>query len=451
MSRKRLNRAELAHYLNPTADLDAEDPRAHRSTKAERRAARHDTHAEPVADTSLVHLSGELPVRVASEKGVPLSVWAPSLETSAWKQLQQVAQLPFLHPKGLAIMPDVHVGHGACVGSVLPMRGALVPSSIGVDVGCGMCAVQLDLRADQLPDTLRGVRQAIEDTVPLGMAAHDEVVAPEVWAPLHTRYQGLLQRHRQVFKRQAGQQLGTLGGGNHFIEVCLDETQQVWVMLHSGSRGVGGQIGQHFIAQAVAWCDREGLHLPNRQLGYLLEGTDLFDDYCQAMLWAQDYARANRQVMLDLTLHAVARALGRRVAITGEAVQCHHNYVARERHFGEDLWITRKGAIRAGVGEWGIIPGSMGAESFIVRGKGSADSYCSCSHGAGRLMSRQAARQRFSTKDLRRQTDGVECRKDSGVIDEAPGAYKSIRDVMTQQRDLVDIVHTLKQIVCVKG
>lgn len=451
MSRKRLNRAELAHFLDPHADMDADDPRAHRSTKAERRAARPSSPSAPPEETSLIHLQGPLPVFTQPATGAPIRAWTNTIETSAWKQLQQVAQLPFLHPKGLAIMPDVHVGHGACVGSVLPLRGALVPSTIGVDVGCGMCAVRLDFTADQLPDTLRAVRLAIEEAVPLGMAAHDEVVAPDVWAPLHERYRAILQRHPKTFKRQAGQQLGTLGGGNHFIEVCLDEHQQVWVMLHSGSRGVGGQIGQHFIEQAAAWCDREGLKTPNRQLGYLLEGTALFDDYAQAMLWAQDYARANRQVMLDLTLRALAKALGRRLTVTGEAVQCHHNYVAREHHFGEDLWVTRKGAIRAGVGEWGIIPGSMGAESFIVRGKGMADSYCSCSHGAGRAMSRQAAKQRFSSADLRRQTEGVECRKDSGVIDEAPGAYKPIREVMAQQRDLVDVVHVLRQVVCVKG
>lgn len=450
---KRLDRAQLARYLQSHDAIDPEDPRFMPRTpkskprRGEKTPATQDT---PVPGSPLRHLSGQLPSVHTEGEGVPVRVWASELEEAAWSQLQAVARLPFLHPKGLAVMPDVHVGKGACVGSVLPMRGALVPSAVGVDIGCGMCAVRLDLRAQDLPDTLKALRSAIEAAVPVGHAQHTDLPRADVWTPLQTRYQALLRTTPQLFKRHAGLQLGTLGGGNHFIEVCLDEQQQVWVMLHSGSRGVGSQIGQHFIGQAHRWCEREGL-LPRHGLGYLLEGTALFDGYREAMLWAQDYARANRQVMLDLTLQAISHTLRRPLTIVGEAIQCHHNYVARERHFGEDIWVTRKGAIRAGRGEWGIIPGSMGTESFIVRGKGQPDSYCSCSHGAGRRMSRQAARNTFSTQDLRRQTQGVECRKDRDIVDEAPGAYKPIRDVMAQQQDLVEVVHTLRQVVCVKG
>lgn len=450
----RLNRAQLAHYLRADASLDPDDPRAHASTPRhakDRKRERGHTDSEPAGESPLIALGDSLPVTREVEGGVPVKIWANAIEASAWAQIAQVAQLPFLHPKGLALMPDVHVGHGACVGSVLPMRGALVPSSVGVDIGCGMCAVRLDLRAEDLPDSLKNVRAKIEERVPVGMDAHRELVSPERWAALQVGYRELLGRYPRIHKRDAGLQLGTLGGGNHFIEVCLDETGQVWVMLHSGSRGVGGQIGQHFIERAAQWCDQEGLATVNRRLGFLPEGAPLFEGYREAVLWAQEYARINRQVMLEQTLVGLAQALGRRLTVTEEAINCHHNYVARERHFGEDLWITRKGAIHAGKGVYGIIPGSMGAESFIVRGKGSEEAYCSCSHGAGRRMSRQAARSRFTTQDLRRQTQGVECRKDKGVIDEAPESYKPIREVMAQQQDLVDVVHTLRQVVCIKG
>lgn len=458
MSSNRLNRAQVAHYLQLHDDdaLDPEDPRNHpRLHPKQGKRERAVSGSEPLIPSPLIHLHDTdkhtYPAIRSVEGGVPVNIWADAIEASAWAQIGQVARLPFLHPKGLSLMPDVHVGHGACVGSVLPMRGAMVPAAVGVDIGCGMAAVRLDLHASDLPDSLKGVRVAIEAAVPLGQAAHQDIADTDLWGPLHERYKDLLVRHRKVFKRQAGQQLGTLGGGNHFIEVCLDEAQRVWVMLHSGSRGAGGLIGQHFIEQAAQWCDQEGLLMVNRHLGFLPEGTPLFEDYKQAVLWGQDYAKANRQVMLRLTLDAMSSALGRRLQVTDEAIHCHHNYVSHERHFGEDLWITRKGAIRAEAGMLGIIPGSMGAESFIVRGKGNEAAYHSCSHGAGRQMSRAGARAQFTTKDLRRQTEGVECRKDKAVIDEAPGAYKPIREVMAQQRDLVDIVHTLRQIVCVKG
>ena len=386
--------------------------------------------------------------------GVPVLGWVHPLEGAAWRQIERVARLPFLFPKGLALMPDAHVGNGACVGSVLPMRGALVPSAVGVDLGCGMMAVRLDLRAGQLPDHLKPMRRAIEAAVPLGSGGAHGVVSPRAaaaWEPLRTGYERISTRNPGLVKRKVEHQLGTLGAGNHFIEVCLDEGANVWVVLHSGSRGIGALIGQRFIDRARRRAVAEGLILPEANLGWFDEGSPDFEAYHEAMMWAQDYAMANRQVMMGLTLDAVAATLGRSVRVTGEAINCHHNYVARETHFGEDLWVTRKGAIRAGVGEWGIVPGSMGAESFIVRGRGAAEAYCSCAHGAGRAMSRTAARERFTAHDLKRQTSGVECKKDRSLVDEAPGAYKPIREVMAQQKDLVEVVHTLRQVVCVKG
>lgn len=455
MSAKRLNRAEIARVLARDT-MDQADPRFDppaRLPKHERKAQRMERRGAALALPTVAFASSEpLPQVLPVADGVPVRAWTNELKAGAWAQIQHVAQLPFLHPKGLALMPDVHVGNGACVGSVLPMRGALVPSACGVDLGCGMVAVRLDLQASDLPDSLRAVRLAIEAAVPVGTSGqHDEVQAPEVWAGLLARYTPLVSKHKAIYKRHAGVQLGTLGSGNHFIEVCLDQDQQVWVMLHSGSRGAGNLIGQHFISEALKRCDREELWLPNRSLGYLDEGTGLFEDYRQSVLWAQDYAFENRKLMLSATLQALRQVLGRRIGVIGEAVNCHHNYIAREHHMGEDLWVTRKGAIRAGVGEWGIIPGSMGAESFIVRGKGNTDSYCSCAHGAGRLMSRAQARSQFTASDLKRQTAGVECRKDSAVVDEIPGAYKPIRTVMAQQQDLVEVMHTLRQVVCVKG
>jgi tRNA-splicing ligase RtcB len=383
--------------------------------------------------------------------GVPIRAWTDTIEPSAWRQLAQVARLPILHAAGVAVMPDVHVGYGACVGSVIPTRGALIPSAAGVDLGCGMMAVLLDLTANDLPDHLKGVRVGIEQRVPVGQAEHKDNPAPELWAQLQPAYRQLVFKYSKLFKRGAERQLGTLGGGNHFIEICLDEQDRVWVMLHSGSRGVGNTIGSYFIERARHRMMELGLKVPDRNLAWLSEGDPLFDDYVAAVLWAQDYARENRALMMAATLRALGETLRRRPKILGEAVNCHHNYVARETHGGEELWITRKGAIRAGVGEWGIIPGSMGTRSYIVRGKGVAASYCSCAHGAGRAMSRADARATFTLKDLRQQTSGVECRKDKSVIDEAPGAYKDIDQVMGHQTDLVEVLHTLRQLVCVKG
>jgi tRNA-splicing ligase RtcB (3'-phosphate/5'-hydroxy nucleic acid ligase) len=398
-----------------------------------------------------------MPVRETIATGtVPVKVFTDEVESSARRQLENVARLPIVFHH-VAAMPDVHAGIGATVGSVIPTRGAIIPAAVGVDIGCGMSAVRLSLRADQLPDGLAKIRSAIERAVPVGFDEHGEAGAlVDAASPLERRLARILGKHPAVVHRQRDgrtkwvRQLGSLGGGNHFIEVCLDESDRVWVMLHSGSRGIGNAIGQYFIAAAREEMARIDVHLPDRNLAYVREGSALFDDYVEAVGWAQDYARANRHEMMQLVLDALAPRLPPFMA-TDEAINCHHNYVEQEEHFGERVYVTRKGAIRAREGELGIIPGSMGARSYIVRGKGNPESFCSCAHGAGRRMSRSEAKKRFTRVDLEAQTLGVECRKDSGVIDEIPGAYKDIDKVMADQTDLVEVVHTLKQVVCVKG
>ncbi|MGB5062325.1 MAG: RtcB family protein, partial [Candidatus Competibacter sp.] len=368
-----------------------------------------------------------------------------------------IARLPFVHSH-VAAMPDVHVGIGATVGAVIPTKGAIIPAAVGVDIGCGMNAVRLSLKAGQLPDNLRPLRHVVEAAVPVGFDMHPEghgAPASTVRA-LSGGLDRIVKRHPGILKMQKNverswmRQLGTLGGGNHFIELCLDENQDVWVMLHSGSRGIGNIIGRYFIELARKDMGKHLANLPDRDLAYLQEGAEHFDDYVDAVHWAQDYAMTNRREMMRLILEALARQLPPFVA-TREAINCHHNYVAVEHHFGEDLFVTRKGAIRAGAGDLGIIPGSMGAKSYIVRGKGEPQSFCSCSHGAGRRMSRSKAKKAFNPQDLIAQTAGVECRKDAGVLDEIPGAYKDIDAVMANQSDLVEVVHTLKQVMCVKG
>ncbi|HTO49291.1 MAG TPA: RtcB family protein [Burkholderiales bacterium] len=398
-----------------------------------------------------------MPVRKTIEEGrVPVRVWTDDVEAEALTQLVNVARLPFV-VRHVAAMPDVHTGIGATVGSVIPTRGAIIPAAVGVDIGCGMGAVRLSLTAADLPDKLGRVRGAIEGAVPVGFGQHDARDALDHAAkPFARALDRIADKHPQLAKMQKHfdetwvRQLGTLGGGNHFIEVCLDKETRVWVMLHSGSREIGNAIGRYFIERAREHCLNQDVRLPDRDLAWFDEGTPLFDDYVEAVGWAQDYAAANRREMMALVLEALGRMLPP-FAATEEAINCHHNYVERERHFGESVLVTRKGAIRAGAGELGIIPGSMGAKSYIVRGRGAADSFSSCSHGAGRRMSRTEAKRRFSRADLERQTAGVECRKDPGVIDEIPGAYKSIDEVMANQADLVEVVHTLKQVVCVKG
>ena len=387
---------------------------------------------------------------------VPVKVFTDDVEQAALQQLKNIAQLPIVHAH-VAAMPDVHMGIGATVGSVIPTVGAIIPAAVGVDIGCGMNAVQTSLHANQLPDNLKPLREAIERRVPVGFARHKRVSAREAAAQhLAAGAEQLFAKHPELLKKLRNPQetwvtqLGTLGGGNHFIEICLDEDNRVWVMLHSGSRGIGNAIGQHFIR--LARRDMEGhMHnLPDRDLAYFSEGNVHFDEYIQAVHWAQEYARVNRQEMMKMIIGVLQQQLPP-FTLTSEAINCHHNYVVREQHFGRDVFVTRKGAISARQDQLGIIPGSMGAKSFIVRGLGNPESFCSCAHGAGRRMSRTAARKRFTREDLEAQTKGVQCRKDKGVIDEIPAAYKDIDQVMENQRDLVDVVHTLRQVVCVKG
>jgi tRNA-splicing ligase RtcB (3'-phosphate/5'-hydroxy nucleic acid ligase) len=361
----------------------------------------------------------------------------------------------------IAAMPDVHWGIGATVGSVIPTVGAVVPAAVGVDIGCGMAAVPTTLTASDLPESLRDVRAAIERAVPHGRTPrgrdkgsweHPPTRAVEAWAGLKPRFDAIAARHRTIKNSNHLTHLGTLGTGNHFIEVCLDEGDHVWFMLHSGSRGVGNKIGTYFIELAKKDMAQQLGNLPDQDLAYFEEGAEHFDDYVAAVGWAQEYAMTNRQLMMEAVIAAVRTVRGIPPFQTGAmAVNCHHNYVARERHLGRELFITRKGAVRAGRGELGIIPGSMGTRSYIVRGLGNAESFESCSHGAGRAMSRREAKRRFTLDDHVRATEGVECRKDADVIDETPGAYKAIDAVMEAQKDLVEIVHTLRQVVCVKG
>jgi len=382
------------------------------------------------------------------------------LEDAAKDQLTNAAQLPFIY-KWIAAMPDVHFGIGATIGSVIPTKGAIIPAAVGVDIGCGMMAVQTSLNASDLPDNLKNIRTAIENAVPHGRTnqgrAGDRGAwhnIPErngaVWAEeLKPRYDTILTKHPKLDRGNHANHLGTLGTGNHFIEVCLDEAENVWFMLHSGSRGVGNRMGNYFIEKARLEMRKFFVNLPDVDLAYFPEHTDGFDDYVEAVEWAQDYARRNR----DLMIVGAVRRSGEVPAFSAEvkAINCHHNYVARESHYGENVLVTRKGAVRAREGDMGIIPGSMGARSYIVRGKGNAESFHSCSHGAGRAMSRNEAKRRFTVADHARMTEGVECRKDADVIDETPAAYKSIDAVMAAQADLVEIVHTLRQVVCVKG
>ncbi len=398
-----------------------------------------------------------MPIKqVITEGRLPVKIWTDEVEPHARQQLVNLSTLPFIY-RHVAAMPDVHSGIGATIGSVIATQNAIIPAAVGVDIGCGMIACRLSLEANDLSELLlKKVYDQINRDVPVGREQHKEDRALTDYAlPFGTQLKRMTEKHPKLLKSFGKssdwvRQMGSLGGGNHFIELCLDESNRIWVMLHSGSRGIGNAIGSYFIELARKDMERWMINLPDRDLAYFPEGTDHFDDYSEAVHWAQDYAYANRQAMLDLILAALTRHLPA-FQVTAEAVNCHHNYVTRENHYGENVWITRKGAIRARAGDLGIIPGSMGAKSFIVRGKGNPESFCSCSHGAGRKMSRTAAEKAFTTADLARQTEGVVCRKDKGVIDEIPGAYKDIDEVMTNQEDLVEVVHTLKQVVCVKG
>jgi tRNA-splicing ligase RtcB len=413
----------------------------------------------------VIHKSGQRPIKAwVSTK--PLfdaidreTYVAPDIEFTALEQLHNVASMPFIHPKGIAVMPDVHAGIGATVGSVIPTYKAIIPAAVGVDIGCGMMALRTSLKASDLPESLAEIRHSIERGVPLGMNQHGERKTDENLDKLLVANMGVSNPAFKFVKEaigdkafsKAASQLGSLGGGNHFIELCLDQDQDVWVMLHSGSRGVGNMIGRAFIERAQELADKWFIKLPDKDLAYLPEGTPDFEAYVAAVSWAQDYALLNRQHMMDEVLRNLRHHIAKPFEITREAINCHHNYVAIENHFGQNVYVTRKGAIRAREGDFGIIPGSMGAKSFIVRGKGNPDSYHSCSHGAGRKMTRTAAEKTFTVADVIEQTRGIECAKDDSVLDEIPAAYKDIDVVMANQADLVQVVHTLKQIMCVKG
>lgn len=403
--------------------------------------------------------------------GVPIKAWTQGVDLAenAIEQLRNTALSPVIHGH-LAVMPDCHWGMGATIGSVIPTKSAVIPAAVGVDIGCGMAAVRTTLTANDLPESLRGMRKMIEQAVPHGRSSggrrkrdggsRDKGAWSDVpkrvaglWrAQLDDRFRALCERYPTLKNTNNIGHLGTLGTGNHFIEVCLDEEDRVWFMLHSGSRGVGNRIATVFIEKAKADMEHLGVSLPDTNLSYLSEGTQHYDDYIEAVEWAQDFASINRRIMMELVIEAVdkVRELPRFKADL-MAVNCHHNYVSREEHFGDEVLVTRKGAVSARAGEMGIIPGSMGAKSFIVRGLGNPDSYCSCSHGAGRVLSRTNAKKMFSLDDHIKATEGVECRKDTNVIDETPMAYKDIDAVMSAQEELVEVVHTLKQVVCVKG
>lgn len=401
-------------------------------------------------------------VTIEAEGRVPIKMWTEGVpvEEVARRQLENIAALPIVHP-WVAVMPDVHYGIGATVGSVIPTRHAIIPAAVGVDIGCGMMAVQTSIEAKRLPDNLSKLRAAIEAAVPHGRSERGRdrgawgeppEVVDDAWRELAPGFERISEKHPKLGRSNHYTHLGTLGTGNHFIEICIDESDHVWVMLHSGSRGVGNAIGRYFIELARQDMERQDRRLPDWNLSYFEEGNPHFADYVEAVDWAQRYAKANRELMMTATLHAMKQTKQLpKFKLTAQAINCHHNYVQKESHYGAELYVTRKGAVRAGAGELGIIPGSMGTRSYIVRGRGNLESFCSSSHGAGRAMSRAEARQRFTLKDHRLATEGVECRKDRDVIDETPAAYKSIDAVMQAQTDLVEVVHTLKQVVCVKG
>lgn len=393
--------------------------------------------------------------RVIHDEGSrPIHLWTEDIDDGAMQQLKNVAKLPFIHKHGVAAMPDVHWGIGATVGSVIATKGAIIPAAVGVDIGCGMNAVRTSLKASDLPDSLAEIRHSIERGVPLGAGGNHQKreKQDENWKrlPIGDRPQ----IHAIVgdkFAEKASGQLGTLGSGNHFIELCLDESKDVWVMLHSGSRGTGNIIGRHYIEKAKKLMEKFFVTLPDKDLAFFAYDTPEFNEYVAAVSWCQDYAAENRRVMMEEVIRNLHHHIPKPFDLTTEAINCHHNYVEMENHYGENVYVTRKGAIRARSGDLGIIPGSMGARSYIVRGKGNAESFHSCAHGAGRKYGRKEARRTFTVDDLVKQTEGVECRKDDAVLDELPSAYKDIDTVMENQADLVEVVHTLKQVMCVKG
>ena len=402
------------------------------------------------------------------EGGVPVKMWTNGVpvEAEAQRQLENAAKLPIVFSH-VAVMPDVHYGIGATIGSVIPTIRAIIPAAVGVDIGCGMIACKTSLMASDLPDNLGPLRSEIEKAVPHGMSPkqyrregsnrdkgsweNTPAAADTAWAQLVEEFDALCVDYPRLKNTNNHRHMGTLGGGNHFVEICLDEAGSVWIMLHSGSRGVGNAIGTHFIELAKKDAELHQRNLPDQDLAYFEEGAQYFGDYVRGVGWAQKFARLNREVMMQAVIGALRKSIAKPFETHLEAVNCHHNYVQKETHFGQEVFVTRKGAVSANAGELGIIPGSMGAKSFIVRGKGNPDSFNSCSHGAGRTMSRTKAKKLFTVEDQVRATEGVECRKDAEVIDEIPMAYKDIDAVMLAQHDLVEVVYTLKQVVCVKG
>ena len=388
--------------------------------------------------------------------GVNAKIWADDLDKNTTDQILNIASMPFIH-KHVAIMPDAHLGIGCTIGTVLPTKRAIIPAAVGVDIGCGMMAVETNLNAKDLPDNLDELAHSIDRAVPTGRNMHNEVQIPSGrWCfaresvVRHFLKQSEPEDAFGVKAKNWMKQLGTLGSGNHFIEVCLDEKDQVWVMLHSGSRGVGNCIGRKFIAEAKEDMRIHHINVPDEDLAYLSEGTEKFTEYWEALSWAQEYASINRKLMMNLVFQQLERVLPD-ITVMDAVINCHHNYVAKENHYGENVYVTRKGAIRARGNDLGIIPGSMGTKSYIVRGKGNQQSFHSCSHGAGRRMSRRQAREEFSMEDLEKQTAGVAINLRKHILDEIPGAYKDIDHVMELQKDLVEPIHTLKQILCVKG
>ena len=381
----------------------------------------------------------------------PVLSWANHALASAETQMaKNVASLPFVF-KHVALMPDVHLGKGALVGSVIATKEAIAPAAVGVDIGCGMAAVKTPFVAEQLDGKLKKIRQDIEAAIPVGFNENKDIEKAVInwqgWQDFKDLHPGV-----QRLDGKAMKQMGSLGGGNHFIELCLDTENQIWLMLHSGSRHIGNMLAQNHISTARELAKLAEEKLPDLDLAYFVAQTPEFSAYWNDLQWAQKYAKFNRDIMMARFKRIVEKYLaGGKQTKSLVEVNCHHNYAEKEVHFGEEVYVTRKGAVRAREGDYGIIPGSMGAKSFIVKGKGNVESYCSCSHGAGRLMSRNQAKKQFSVDDLLKQTQGVECRKDRGVLDEIPGAYKSIDKVMKNQSDLVEVVATLKQVVCVKG
>ncbi|MES2208176.1 MAG: RtcB family protein [Pseudomonadota bacterium] len=400
---------------------------------------------------------------IAMENSRPIKMWTQGVpvDEKAKDQLIKTASMPFIF-KWLAVMPDVHVGKGSTIGSIVPTKGAIIPAAVGVDIGCGMMAARTSLTASDLPDNLFQLRSAIEKAVPHGRSlsrgkrdkgAWGELPEKSItaWKNLESGFKQIIDTTPKLANTNHINHLGTLGTGNHFVEVCLDEEQRVWIMLHSGSRGIGNAIGSHFIELAKKDMQRWMINVPDKDLSYFPEGSQHFNDYVFAVEWAQEFARMNREIMMANTIEAMRHVITKPFDANVEAINCHHNYVTREHHYGEDIFVTRKGAVRARKGDMGIIPGSMGARSFIVRGLGNAESFCSCSHGAGRVMSRTEAKKRVSLAEHIEATKHVECRKDADVIDETPSAYKDIDTVMHAQKELVEVVYILKQIVCVKG